>query len=191
MTEADIIKKCKKGSREAFNKLVSEYQTKIFNMSYNMLSNREDAFDAAQEVFLRVYKNIGSFREQSSFSTWIYRICTNVCTDMLRKRQRSQGVISISSSSYDDEDKDMDIPDLSPTPEEYTELNERQTAVREGLRLLKDEYRTIITLYDIEGLSYEEIANVLQLPIGTVKSRLNRARMSLRKILSKNMELFT
>ena len=150
LTENDLIKKCKKGSREAFNILVSNYQQQVINIAYGKLSNQEDAYDAAQEVFVRVYKSIESFKEQSSFTTWLYRITTNVCSDILRKRQKHSGVISINQAI--DEKKDMDIRDESPTPEENMEISERQRAVREAISELKEEYRTVITLCDIEGL---------------------------------------
>ena len=115
-----------------------------------------------------MYKSIESFKEQSSFTTWLYRITKNVCSDILRKRQKHSGVISINQAI--DEKKDMDIRDESPTPEE--------------------EYRTVITLCDIEGLSYDYIAEVLGIPSGTVKSRINRARSALKKNLMNKRELF-
>lgn len=188
LTENDLIKKCKKGSREAFNILFSRYQTQVVNIAYSMLSDREDAYDAAQETFVRVYRNIESFKEQSSFTTWLYRITTNVCSDMLRKRQRDTNVISI--NQFADENKDFDIKDDSPTIEENMELSERQAAVRSAINELKEEYRAVITLCDIEGMSYDEISAVLDIPSGTVKSRINRARNSLKKILMKKRELF-
>lgn len=188
MTESDLIKKCKKGSREAFNILFSRYQTQVINIAYGMLSSREDAYDAAQEVFVRVYKSIGSFKEQSSFATWLYRITTNICSDILRKRQKNTNIVSINQAL--NENKDLDIKDNSPTPEESMELSERQRAVREAISELREEYRVIITLCDIEGLCYDEIAETLNIPSGTVKSRINRARNALRKILIKKRELF-
>ena len=190
MNEAELIKKCKNGDRNAFGELVTMYQSKVVNMSYSLLSNREDAFDAAQEVFLRVYRGLDNFREKSSFSTWIYRITTNVCSDFLRKRQRTISTISVSGAYDDDEDKELEIRDSAPTPEEYAQANEKQKAVMDALADIKYEYREIITLFDIEGMNYEEISRVLKIPTGTVKSRLNRARGAMRKKLSENMELF-
>ncbi|MCD8391374.1 MAG: sigma-70 family RNA polymerase sigma factor [Firmicutes bacterium] len=181
----DVIKRCKNGDRQAFNEIFTQYQTQVVNMSYSLLSNREDALDAAQEVFVRVYRGIGGFKEKSSFSTWLYRITTNVCSDFLRKRQRSINALSISVNA-DEDDRDTDIPDNSPTPEEHAELNERQKALYAALGELKEEYRIVITLFDIEGLSYEEISQITKAPIGTIKSRLNRARSALKKILTEN-----
>ena len=188
LTENDLIKKCKKGSREAFNILFSRYQSQVVNIAYSMLSDREDAFDAAQEVFVRVYKNIESFKGQSSFATWLYRITSNVCSDILRKRQRDTNVISL--NQFTDENKDIDIKDDSPTVEENMELSERQAAVRGAINELKEEYRVVITLCDIEGMSYDEISDMLNIPTGTVKSRINRARNALKKNLMEKRELF-
>lgn len=188
LTENDLIRKCKKGNREAFNALFSRYQSQVINIAYGMLSDREDACDAAQEVFVKVYKSISSFNEKSSFSTWLYRITANTCSDFLRKRQRGGNVISINTSS--DESGDFDIEDESPSVDEKMELSERQAAVRAAISELKEEHRIIITLCDIEGLGYDEIASILKIPSGTVKSRINRARSALKKILMKNRELF-
>lgn len=188
MTENDIIRRCKKGNREAFNKLVEKYQSQVINIAYSMLSDKEDAYDAAQEVFIRVYKNIDSFQEKSSFTTWLYRITSNICSDILRKRQRNTNVVSI-SQIYDDS-KDADLRDEGPQPEEVAEMTERQRAVRDAISELNSDYKAVITLCDIEGMSYDEISKVLGVPAGTVKSRINRARNSLRKILSEKRELF-
>ena len=188
MTENDLIKKCKKGNREAFNILVTRYQSQVINIAYGMLSDQEDAYDAAQEVFVRVYKGIESFKEQASFTTWLYRITTNVCSDILRKRQKSSNVLSI-NQEYED-NKDIELADTAPTPEESMEIGERQKAVRDAISSLREEYRIVITLCDIEGMSYDEIAQVLKVPPGTVKSRINRARNSLKKILYQKRELF-
>ncbi len=191
MPEQDLIKRCQKGDRDAFNELVEKYQNQIINIAYGMLSDREDAYDAAQEVFVKVYRSIGGFKGKSSLSTWIYRIAANVCNDMLRKRQRSAVVVSLSNSPSEDDEKDIDITDDAPTPEELFELSEQQRAVRLAISELSAEYREIITLSDVEQLSYDEISDILRCPIGTVKSRLNRARNALKKVLLKKRELFT
>lgn len=188
MTENELIKQCKKGSRDAFNDLVSRCQTQVINIAYSMLSDREDAYDAAQEVFVKVYKSIASFNEQSSFTTWLYRITANTCSDFLRKRQRNGNVISI--SSFTDENKEFDIEDENASVEDGVELSERQAAVRRAISELKEEHRIIITMCDLEGMGYEQIAEILKIPQGTVKSRINRARNALRKNLMKNRELF-
>lgn len=188
LPEAELIKRCKNGDREAFNELFAQYESKVINIAYGMLSDKDDAYDAAQEVFIKVYKNISSFKENSSLSTWIYRITSNMCNDFLRKRMRSANTISIHAES--DDDRGMELRDKSPLPEEYAEHNETQRAVRQAISELSPEYREIITLYDVEDMSYENIAAILNCPVGTVKSRLNRARTALKKKLSESMELF-
>ncbi|MEE0945034.1 MAG: sigma-70 family RNA polymerase sigma factor [Clostridia bacterium] len=186
MTDTELVAKIKKGDMAAFDKLVSEYNKRVANIAYSLLSDREDALDASQEVFIKVYKNIGTFRGESTVSTWIYRITKNVCTDMLRKRRSTL----ISLDDDDDESPKLEIADVASSPEYVAEKNEKIRIVRKAVAALDENQRTLVTLYDINGLSYEEIAAVLKCPLGTVKSRLYRARESLRKILSENKELF-
>ena len=188
MTENDLIRKCKKGNREAFNALFSRYQSQVINIAYSMLSDREDACDAAQEVFVKVYRSIASFNEKSSFSTWLYRITANTCADFLRKRQRGGNIISINAPS--DDGREFDIEDENSSVDEQMELSERQAAVRAAISELKEEHRIIITLCDLEGLGYDEISRILKIPPGTVKSRINRARSALKKNLTNKRELF-
>lgn len=191
MPETELIKRCKSGDRDAFNELVEKYQTRVVNIAYSMLSDHDDALDAAQEVFVRVYRSMDSFREKSSFSTWLYRITSNICADFLRRRQRNPRVISISiDSDTDNNEGDKELRDNSPTPDEQMEISERHRLVREALAEMKSEYREVVTLFDIEGLSYKQISDILKVPEGTVKSRLSRARISMKKILSEKMELF-
>ena len=185
MTVDNLIESCKKGDRDAFNELVLKYQDSVINLAYNLLSNRDDAYDAAQETFIKVYRNIGSFRGDSSFVTWIYRITSNVCKDILRKRQKHSNVVSLSPSEDDSDSGFMDIRDDKKTPEERLEVTELQKEVREALSELKAEYREIIVYCDIEQLSYEEISKLLKCPMGTIKSRLSRARTALKNNLLK------
>ena len=189
MPETDLVTRCKQGDRAAFDELVNQYKNQVVNIAYGMMSDREDALDAAQEVFVRVYRSIGSFKENSSLSTWIYRITANVCNDILRKRQRSGNIISIDSQNDDDE-RGLEIHDVSAAPEELAEKNERIRIVRQSISELSEEYREVIVYCDIEGMSYDEIAEILNCPQGTVKSRLNRARNALRKKLLEYRELF-
>ncbi|MCC8169008.1 MAG: sigma-70 family RNA polymerase sigma factor [Oscillospiraceae bacterium] len=187
MSETELIRLCQEGDMDAFNTLVEKYQTQVINIAYGMLSDKEDACDAAQEAFVKIYKSIGSFKGKSALSTWIYRIVSNVCNDMLRKRRRNANTVSI---SVQDDSKDMEITDSAPTPEELLELSEQQRILRTAIAELSAEYREIITLSDIEQLRYEEISEILKCPVGTVKSRLNRARNALKKKILKNRELF-
>lgn len=187
LSETELIRLCQEGDMDAFNTLVEKYQTQVINIAYGMLSDKEDACDAAQEAFVKIYKSIGSFKGKSALSTWIYRIVSNVCNDMLRKRRRNANTVSI---SVQDDSKDMEITDSAPTPEELLELSEQQRILRTAITELSAEYREIITLSDIEQLRYEEISEILKCPVGTVKSRLNRARNALKKKILKNRELF-
>lgn len=185
----NLIARCKNGDRDAFNELVEKYQNKVINIAYGILSNADDAADAAQEVFIKVYRSIGSFKEQSSLSTWIYRITVNVCTDIVRKNSKHSKVLSINQTFGEDE-QEFDIKDDSRTPDELAELNETQREVRQAISELKDEYRAVLTLFDIEGMPYDKISEILKIPIGTVKSRLSRAREALKKELSKKRNFF-
>ena len=185
MTDREMIARCKKGDREAFNKLMETYQKQVFNISYGMLSDYEDASDAAQEVFVKVWRSIAGFKGEASFKTWLYRICANVCNDILRKRQRRGMTVSL-----DDDSSAAELLSELPTPEDSLEVNERQRLVRRAIDSLSNEFITVIVLSELQQLSYEEVANVLKIPTGTVKSRLNRARNALRKKLSDKRELF-
>ena len=189
MTDSEMIAKCKKGDREAFNELMEKYQKKVFSISYGMLSDYEDASDASQEVFVKVYRSIASFKGEASFATWLYRICANVCNDMLRKRQR-RGVSVSLDTEEDERGSAAELVSDEPTPEESLELSETQRLVRNAVNELSPEYREIIIYSDLQQMSYDEIAKILRCPTGTVKSRLNRARNALRKKLSDKRELF-
>lgn len=182
--EMEIINLVKNGASSAFEKLVLENQTNVYNLALRMVGDRDDAFDMSQEAFIKAYASIGSFRGESRFSVWMYRLTTNVCLDFLRAKERK----SHSSLTYiDDEgedDKEMEIPDQRFSPETLLERKELREAVRRGLLGLPAEYRAILLLREIEGLSYDEISIALNLEVGTVKSRIFRARKKLCSILA-------
>ncbi len=186
MTDIELVAKIKKGDMNAFDELVNAYNKRVANIAYSLLSDREDSLDAAQEVFIKIYRSVGGFRGECSVSTWIYRITKNVCTDILRKRKGN----IISLDNEDEDEPKMEIADETTAPEHIAERNAKIDAVRAAISRLDENMRTVITLCDINGLSYDETAEVLKCPIGTVKSRLYRAREHLRKILSENSELF-
>lgn len=190
MTDSEIIKQCKNGDREALNKIMEKYQNIMFGMAYNILSDYQDAEDAVQETFIKVYKSISSFKGDSAFTTWLYVICRNSCNDILRKRRKHSVVTSIDSDETDDGPV-RGIKSDAPSPEDMVELSETQALVREAINSLKPEYKEILVLSDIEQLSYDEVSSILKIPNGTVKSRLNRARNALRKKLSDKRELFS
>lgn len=188
MSEKELVRLLKKGDRDAFNVLIQEYQNKVINIAYNMLSDTDDAMDAAQEVFINVFKGIGNFKENSSLSTWIYRICANVCKDVLRKRMRSAKTVSLFGDGEDD--IILKVEDDALSPEEISEQTELSKEIRNAMDCLSEEYRTVLVLCDIEGMSYDQIALILKCPVGTIKSRINRARQALRKKILENRELF-
>ena len=171
------------GIDSAFEALVRKYEKFVSTCVYSIVGNPDDTMDVSQEVFLKVYKSISSFKGESEFSTWLYRIAKNTALDFVR--QRKQNTVSIDSSG--EESEGFDIPDESTksSPEKAALRNEKYEILRKAIGLLSEEHREIIILRDLNDYSYEQIAKILQIEAGTVKSRLFRAREQLRKILLK------
>lgn len=190
LSEQELIRRCRQNDLEAFEQLIAAYEKKVLNLAYGMLGNLQDAEDTAQEIFVKVFRSIGTFKENSSFSTWMYRVATNVCLDELRKRKKRSGDVSISQQSGDNEEYELAIPDTGETPYEAAQKNAAMAELRKAIDCLAEEQRTVIILRDLEGMSYEEIARVTGASLGTIKSRINRARLSLRKLLEDKKELF-
>lgn len=188
-SEKALVQQAKAGDRNAFAALVSAYESKIYNLALRYLGNREDAMDASQEVFLRVFRFLPGFQEESGFSTWIYRIGVNVCKDMLVK-QSKRNEQSIEVEDEEEERRTIDIVDCRYSPEQILENAELRTILSTAIASLPEQQREVVVLRDIQGLSYEEIASVLSLESGTVKSRLSRARENLRKKLLQNGNIF-
>lgn len=186
--EYDLILKASKNNINAFEELISPYTNQLFNFAFRMLKNREDAEDALQETYLKVYKSLNSFEGNSSFKTWLYRITTNVCLDMLRKQKR-QTHQSLNTTDEDGE-HEISIPDETYSPEISAKKSAAMDVLKKAMDNLNEEHKIAITLRDINGLSYEEIAEAMEINVGTVKSRINRARTQLRKFLEKDRELF-
>jgi RNA polymerase sigma-70 factor, ECF subfamily len=186
-TEHDLILQAQAGDRRAFDQLVARAYPLVFNTAYRILGDHDSAADATQTSFVRAYRSLRTFRRSSSFTTWLYRIVSNVCLDTVR-RQRRQGQ-SLTYESEDEPQAERDIPDESAHPERTMIETELQRAVHRSLANLRTEHRVVLTLYDLAGFSYEEIAEMLRLPLGTVKSRLNRARLALREEMLKDAEL--
>ena len=176
--EAQIVQRVLRGDVNAFEKLVLEYEKSVYAITQRMTGNAEDAADMTQETFIKAYNSLSSFRGDSKFSVWLYRIATNVCLDFLRSRSRKP-TVSLSVEDDDGEEVELDIADESQSPERLLERGLTRDAVRRGLNALSPEYRQILLLREIQGLSYEEIADVLTLEVGTVKSRIFRARKRL------------
>ena len=177
MEELELIVRCQAGDGAAFEELLSGYERLIYNLTFRYFGNHHDASDLGQEAMLRIYRKIGEFNGKSSFKTWLYRVVTNLCLDEIRKRKHN-------SASLDDiKEKGFEPGDPEPGPAESYEKTEQAALVQEVLALLSPEHRAILILKDIEGLDYQEIADALHCNLGTVKSRLNRARESFRKKL--------
>lgn len=177
--EQNWIQAAKSGDQAAFGHLVETYQKRVYALTVRMCPTRELAEEAAQEAFLSAWQGLPFFRGDSAFSTWLYRLASNACVDLLRKESRHQG------PSLDDEAVSADTADPAPTPEKAAEQRELRTQIEAGLRSLSPEHREVLVLREIQQLSYDEIADVLSLDLGTVKSRISRGRRQLRDFLIK------
>ena len=180
--ERKIIKKAAAGSADAFEQLLLKYQTPIYNLCLRMTGNPEDAADMTQEAFLKAWRSLSSFQFESSFSTWLYRLASNTCLDYLRSLKR-RPQCSLTVEDDEGEEQVLDVPDDAPTPEEALLSAEEHTRLVYALSQLDASQRQIITLRVVNDLSYAEIAEILDVKEGTVKSRLARARDNLRKKL--------
>jgi RNA polymerase sigma-70 factor (ECF subfamily) len=169
----------------AFEQLVSRYQNKIMAYVARMLNDHEEAEDVTQEVFIKAYRSLDSFRGASSFSTWLYRIATNLCIDRVRKRKRSpQQAYSLDEPfDKDEESGGRDVPDVTNEPSLGVEREELRQQVRLTVAQMPEKLRSVLVMCDIQGMAYEQIAQVLDCPIGTVKSRLFHARADLARRL--------
>ncbi len=189
--EKVLIQRAQDGDVVAFENLIQEYQKRIFSIAYRMMQNQEDAADLTQEILLKLFKNLDKFRGNSKFSTWVYRVATNSCLDALKKAKRQTGYSLDKGIETEEGTLLGEIPDKGPTPQEVAEKKAMIEAVRLGIAKLSKEHQRVMILREFEGLSYEEIAQILNCSVGTVKSRINRGRENLKKILSQNRELFS
>ncbi|SFH31662.1 RNA polymerase, sigma-24 subunit, RpoE [Desulfotomaculum arcticum] len=189
LSDETLVQKSKKGDLNAFNELVLRYEGKVFSIAYRFMGNHADASDLAQETFIRLYQSLASFRGDSSFSTWLYRITANACRDELRKHQRRRSISMdemIAASPAN-----VPVADNAYSPEDAVQRNEVQRQVQECLNELSDDHRLILVMREIQGFSYDEIAEVLQCSLGTVKSRISRARNALKERLKRKGELLS
>ncbi len=180
LNEQTLVARAGDGDVDAFNQLVVEYQQLAYNVAYRILGNEDRAMDATQDAFLRGFRALNQYRG-GSFKAWLLRIVTNCSYDVLRVRQR-QPTIPIDDILEDDEHS-MLVEDPSGGPEDRLEQIEFDAAMMKALQILPSDQRTVLVLSDVEGLSYEEIAEVTLVSLGTVKSRLSRARAKLREYL--------
>lgn len=177
-----LIERVLAGETDAFEQIVTRYQKRVYSLCYRMTGNEQDAYDLSQEAFLRVYNNLKSFKGDSSLSTWIYRISSNICIDHLRRSKKAR-IISL-TPAYEEESSEIDLPDDTYSPEVNYSKQELAEAIGSAINRLSSDHRQIIILRDINQLSYDEIGRVLDLEPGTVKSRIFRARDNLRRILT-------
>ncbi len=189
LSDEQIIERFKSGDYTVFEELVQKYETKVYTVAYRFMGNHADACDLAQEAFIKIYQALHRFRGDSSLMTWIYHITANVCRDELRRRQRKQ-TISLDEGYNDNEQMSpiLHIASDAPGPEELMESHELRDQVQQCLNMLSDEHRLILVMREIQGMSYDEIAQSLDCSLGTVKSRLNRARTAFKEKMKLALE---
>lgn len=179
--ELRLVEAARRGDVNSFNALVRLYEGRVYNLCFRMLGDAESAADAAQEAFLSAFRNLRSFRG-GSFRSWLLRIATNACYDALRARKRRPAV-SLDAADDEDEHSPLQVADPAESPDDFALRRELAGAIQQGLATLPEDQRAVLILSDIEGLSYEEIAQVTGANLGTVKSRLSRGRARLRDVL--------
>ncbi len=187
--EQASIRLAKEGDEQAFEALVTAYERKVYNYALRSTGNEQDAMDITQEVFLRVFRSLSGFKEESSFSTWLYRITFNICIDFSRKNaKRNENSLSLDGETADG--KELELPDERHAPEAAYDRKELREEIAGAILRLSEQHREVLVMREISGLSYAEIAEVLELEEGTVKSRIARARENLRKIIVATGNIF-
>lgn len=184
MQDELLIRRAQRGDADAFEQLLLEHQKNVYNLCYRMAGNPDDAMDLSQETFLRAWRCLDQYQFVSAFSTWLYRLCSNICIDFLRRRRRQQ-TVPLTFEDADGEEQTYAVPDAQPLPEEQVELKLTRETLQAAMAQLLPEHRAVLQLRVVNEMSYEQIADVLDIQIGTVKSRLSRARNQLKKILER------
>jgi RNA polymerase sigma-70 factor, ECF subfamily len=182
--DVELVKRCQAGDSSAFNDLITRYRSKVFTMIYGMVQNEQDAWDLAQEGFLKAWKSIHRFKGESSFYTWLYRIMTNVTIDSLRRKGiRGEAEFDDRIAPVNVEPGSRTTPSSSPLPNKKLEYHEIRERIDEAIAKLSPEHRAVIVMKEIEDLQYSEIAEILSCSLGTVMSRLFYARKKLQNLL--------
>lgn len=178
-----LIRRAAKGDTAAFEQLVTPHEAMVWRACYHYMGNTEDAKDAAQETMLKAWRSIGGYRGETSISSWLYRIAISCCTDALRRRKTrpSESMDALMEAGYDPKDD-------APQPDAAVLASENRQAVRQALTQLPEDMRAALVMSAVEGRSYEEIAQIAGVAVGTIKSRINRARTKLSELLSENRE---
>jgi RNA polymerase sigma-70 factor (ECF subfamily) len=189
LSDEDVMERCALGSEAAFRALVQRYRTRIMNLVCRFISDRDRAEEISQEVFLRVYRNRERYRKSGKFSTWIFTIAVNLTKNEIRSRVRHKGTYSLDAMEEESGGQGLAFPDARPLPDADLSAREIQERVAEALRKLPPRYREAVVLRDIEGMSYEEVGEILKIPGGTVRSRINRARLMLKERLKPHVSL--
>ena len=188
--DEELIRSCQQGNLEDFDRLITRYQDQVFALAYQLLHNHEEAEDIAQEVFLSCYRNIGSFRFESRFSTWLYRVTVNRVKNRWKYQQRrhSEKHVSLDAPRSEHDDRTLDVADTKSDPRQTAEGKQTLELLQAAWKTLSSEYQEVLSLRFIQNLQYEEIAEALQCSLGTVKSRINRARAQLREKLGEALD---
>lgn len=182
--EKELIRQAKSGNLKAYEEIIGLYEKKVFSTIYYMVKNDNEVEDIAQEVFIKIYKNLGNFKEESSLYTWIYRITVNVCIDELKKRKK---VVYLDEKiDTKDGEVELQLPDDSKSPTDIAEDNDLKDRLEKCIKKLPESQRMMIILRDIKGFTYMEIAEIMKMNLGTVKSKINRARASLKELLEED-----
>jgi RNA polymerase sigma-70 factor (ECF subfamily) len=181
--DEELVRRVQAGNSDAFEELVRRYERKVYNITYRMLGNDQDASEALQDAFLRAYRFIGKFQFKSQFFTWLYRIATNVSLTKLRRRDKVE-TISIDEPLDEDGNVPLEIPDYKYSPERLMEQRQLKAALDKAVDELPPDYKSVVVLRDLEGLTNEEVGKVLNLSVAAVKSRLHRGRLVLREKLA-------
>lgn len=188
--DTDLVERCRDRDGAAFDEVVGRYKTKIYTYLLRMMGNAADAEDLTQEVFVRLYTSLDSFRSQASLNTWLFRIAGNLCIDHFRRAKKHRAIAFSLDEPRDGENTDAgggqtyEVPDTTYEPYRVAERAETAQQIQQALRQLPEKLRAVLILHDIEGMPYEEIAQVVDCPLGTVKSRLFNARLQLRQRLT-------
>lgn len=182
MSDEELMSQFQSGTVEAYDILVSRYKDQITNYIYRFVGDWQECEDLLQETFLRVYRNRHSYKPIAKFSTWLYTIAGNLARSEYRKRKRRQ-TRSLQSVNRDNEEYEMDIPDETYAPDEAAEGAIQDRYIQQALMEIPEEFREVVVLRDVQQLSYDEIAQITGLPMGTVKSRINRGRTKLQNLL--------
>ncbi len=189
MDESFLIREARRGDLEAFNQLVLRYQDRVYNLAWRILGDADEAADVTQETFITAFRKLGGFRG-GSFKAWLLRIAANRCYDELRRRQRRPTVSLEAGEEDPDNAPQRWLADAAPSPEAQTAARQLDAIIQRCLDALPEPFRLVAVLVDVEGLPYKQAARILQKPLGTIRSRLARARARLRDCLSRWRELF-